>query len=218
MDGIVGSKTLSKLTSKIQELSANKYISDQELRDLASEMGVDYATVKAIQMVETGGRKGFLRDGRPRILFEGHVFWRELKKRNINPEEHRPGNEDILYTRWVKTHYKGGANEYKRLDKAIKIHEDAALCSASWGLFQIMGNNYPYCGFDSVKDFVKAMYKNEGEHLRAFFKYISHEQINCIQYLKPASIWEKFARAYNGPGFRRNNYHNKLKDAYEKYA
>ena len=45
-------------------------------------------------------------------------------------------------SKWTKSHYKGDMGEYERLKKALAIHEKAAACSASWGLFQIMGFNY----------------------------------------------------------------------------
>ena len=49
-------------------------------------------------------------------------------------------------SKWTKSHYEGGMGEYERLKKALAIHEKAAACSASWGLFQIMGFNYAACG------------------------------------------------------------------------
>ena len=39
---------------------------------------------------------------------------------------------------WVRN-YKGGAGEYERLAEAIALNREAALKSASWGMFQILG-------------------------------------------------------------------------------
>ncbi|MBL4709148.1 MAG: DUF3380 domain-containing protein [Flavobacteriales bacterium] len=97
----------------------------------------------------------FLSDKRPKILFEGHVFWRQLKALGIDPNEYVMGNEDILYLKWTREHYKGRAKEYNRLNRAKEIHDKAALASASWGTFQIMGFNYGACGFSNVKSYVK---------------------------------------------------------------
>ena len=62
---------------------------------------------------------------------EGHIFWNELKKRGKNPEDYTTYNEDILYPKWSKEHYKGGIKEYERLERAIAIDEEAAISSAS---------------------------------------------------------------------------------------
>ena len=58
--------------------------------------------------------------GRPIILFEGHIFWRELKKRGLDPEKYVAGNENILYSSWRREHYYGGIREYERLDKQLE--------------------------------------------------------------------------------------------------
>ena len=112
-------------------------LTDEELLEAADKFNLPVSTIHAVLDVESGG-SGFLKDGRPKILFEGHVFWRELRKAGLSPQKLVPGNEDILYMNWTKAHYVGGAGEYARLDKAIKIDREAALKSASWGLFQIM--------------------------------------------------------------------------------
>lgn len=52
----------------------------------------------------------------------------------------------ICFPKWDKSKYLGGAHEYKRLEIAKKIDEECALKSASWGMFQIMGFNFAYCG------------------------------------------------------------------------
>ena len=94
-------------------------------------LGCEPAALQAVQKVETGGRGGFLVCGKPTILFEGHIFWPQLKKRGIDPNKYLPANEDILYPKWTKAWYKGGAGEWERLERAKAIHEEAALCSAS---------------------------------------------------------------------------------------
>src|SRR5690606_10405229 len=114
------------------------FLSDELIAEAAKDNGLEYATLKAVVQIESAGR-GFLDDGRPKILFEGHKFWEHLQSFNLKPEEKLVGNEDILYPKWTKKYYLGGAREYSRLNKAMLIHREAAIYSASWGLFQIMG-------------------------------------------------------------------------------
>ena len=53
-------------------------LTENDFQRVADWLGVEMAVVKAVQTVETGGRGGFVAPGRPAILFEGHIFWREL--------------------------------------------------------------------------------------------------------------------------------------------
>ena len=47
-----------------------------------------------------------------------------MKKRGINPAEYVAGNENNLYPKWEKGHYKGGMGEYDRLEQARKIAQN----------------------------------------------------------------------------------------------
>jgi len=216
VDGIVGTKTWMKLNAvapKSLKESPKKFLSEKNLTDLAKELKIEVAAVKAVYEVESSGR-GFLTNGKPKILFEGHIFWKRLKKHGLNPSDYKTGNEDILYPKWTKKFYKGGAKEYERLNKAKKIHEAAALESASWGIFQIMGYHYKKVGYKTVKEYVKAMNKSERYHLMAFGKFIKSEGL--VKYLKNKE-WAKFAYRYNGAGYKKNKYDKKLAAAYKKY-
>lgn len=188
-------------------------ISEKTFQEVAMHLNVEVATIKAVQTVESGG-KGFVVPGKPTILFEGHIFWQELSKRKIDPSKHVPGNEDILYPKWTKQYYKGGLSEYTRLEKAVKINEDAALASASWGMFQIMGSNYALCGKKNVKDFVAAMQESEDQQLSLFITFIENNHLD--KYLKNKD-WQGFAQKYNGPRYAENKYDLKLQNAYDKY-
>lgn len=63
---------------------------------------------------------------------------------------------------------RGPKTEFAQLEKARTIHEEAALRSASWGLFQIMGFNYAAAGFETVIEFVAAMETGEGASFLPF--------------------------------------------------
>lgn len=215
VDGIVGPKTWTKLFSQHPEFNkekGTKFLSEKDLKDVAKELGVELAAMKAVNEVESMG-VGFIA-GKPKILFEGHIFWKRLKVHGLQPEDWKDGNEDILYSRWTSKHYEGGLAEHNRLAKAKKIHESAALESASWGLFQIMGFHYKSLGYKSPQQFVQKMEKNEREHLVAFARFIKFHKLDG--YLKDHE-WAQFARKYNGPGYKKNKYDEKLARAYEKY-
>ncbi len=215
VDGIVGQKTWRTLLSLEPENPTtlkSRFLSEHDLQAVADELGVELAVIKAVNEVESSGQ-GFL-GNKPKILFEGHVFWRQLKKHGLDPHNHKAGNENILYSSWTTEHYFGEAREHERLNESKKIHEDVALESASWGLFQIMGYHWESLGYESVKEFVRQMNKSEGEHLKAFGRFILANNLN--RYLKNKD-WASFARRYNGPGYEQNKYEVKLARAYDKY-
>lgn len=165
----------------------------------ADRLDCDIAAVRAVIDVESRG--GFLSDKRPKILYERHYFNRLTKSKHgvsdiCNP---KPGG------------YKGGASEYDRLSRAIKLDRDAALRSASWGAFQIMGDNCKACGFADVEAFVAAMVQSEDAQLTAFVSFVKSNRLDDELRRKD---WEGFARGYNGPAFRKNNYDSKLAAAY----
>ncbi|MCD8435886.1 N-acetylmuramidase family protein [Tenacibaculum dicentrarchi] len=175
--------------------------------EIAAEIiGCDIATIKAVAEVESNGN-GFNLDGSPKILFEGHWFHRMTFGKYSKWQ-----NRNISYPKWVRTFYR--QNQHKRLQKAVKLNRDAALKSASWGKFQIMGFNYDKCGFENVQDFVNAMYKSEGEQLKAFINFIISRKLDDELRTKN---WARFAYFYNGAGFRKNKYDTKLATAYLKY-
>jgi hypothetical protein len=182
--------------------------------ETASILGVEEAAVRAVCEVESGGRSGFLPDGRPMILFEGHIFWRELKKRGINPECYKDKYRDVLSPTWDRTSYKGGAAEHDRLRKAASINEEAALCSTSWGMFQIMGFNHKACGYDTVQAYVEGIKAGSNNHLLGFARFLKSTGIGKA--LKSLD-WAAFAEKYNGPAYRQNRYDEKLQHAYLKY-
>lgn len=221
IDGIVGSKTWSKLIAAQNALTLfnDKFLSEKDLQEFANTYHLELAAVKAVNEIESLG-KGFLIDGRPRILFEGHIFWAELKKRGLNPLDYVSNNtKNVLYEKWTKKYYKGGKQEYDRLEKAAGMSDlaavnDAAYASASYGAFQIMGFNHALVGFPDVNSFISQMYTHEREHLAAFGKFC--ESNNIIRHLK-SKDWASFAKVYNGAAYKLNKYDTRLAAAYKKY-
>lgn len=190
-------------------------LKENDFQRVADWLGVEMAVVKAVQTVETGGRGGFVAPGRPVILFEGHIFWRELKKQGLDPEKYVAGNENILYPKWEKGHYYGGIREYERLEKARKIHKEAADASTSWGMFQVMGFNYVMCGYGSVDEMVKDMCTGEDKQLEAFARFV---KLTGLRPNLERKDWTGFAKRYNGSGYAQNQYDKKLEEAYRRLA
>jgi len=188
-------------------------ITEKAYTDSANLLGVEPAIIKAVADVESKG-SGFLGSGHPLVLFEPHVFWAELKKRRIDPTK-IAGASDILYKDWGSKPYGKNSAQPERLERAIKINKDAALSSASWGKFQIMGFNYELSGFATLDAFVAAMHIDEDQHLHAFVNFVKNK--NLVDELQRKD-WAGFALGYNGSGYKQNKYDEKLAAAYKKFS
>ncbi len=172
---------------------------------VCEHLGLALPEVWAVLAVETLGF-GFFQDRRPPILFERHVFHR------LTGGLYAAENPDICnsdsggYTRGVK--------EYARLEKAMKLDQDAGLKSASWGIGQVMGFNHEVAGFDAVDDMVSALVKTEDAQLLAMANFIEG---NSLGRALRRHDWAGFACGYNGSGYKKNKYDTKLAAAYAKY-
>lgn len=177
-------------------------LDEAAIADAAKKLGCEVAAVRAVVDVESGG--GFLLDGRPKILFERHYFSRLTKGRF---DASHPGISNGAWGGYGA----GGAHQYDRLAEAIGCDRDAALRSASWGMFQIMGDNYRAAGFDDVASYVKAMVSGEPAQLDAFVSFVKKSGLADELGRRD---WAGFARGYNGPAYRDNRYDEKLGAAF----
>jgi hypothetical protein len=182
-------------------------LSEANYNIAAKLLGVEIAAIKAVAEVESSGA-AFDEYGRPRILFERHYFHRltagKYDAKNPNISNKKNGG------------YGKFSAQYKKLERAFDLSPDAALRSASWGRFQIMGDNYKAAGFSSAGKFVLALTKSESAHLKAFSTFVG----NNTKMLSALSKkdWGAFARIYNGPRYKDNNYDTKLKSAYDRFS
>lgn len=182
-------------------------LTETDWKSAADRLGVPVASVKAVAEVEATG-SGFLPTGEPRILFERHKFSR-----------HTGGKYDATHPHISNPVWGGYGKEsaqHGRLAQAVSLNRDAALKSASWGRFQILGENYRQAGFQSLQGFINAMYESEQAQLTAFANFILNDP-RLLRALK-AKDWPAFAARYNGPGYAKNRYDSKLAEAYQKWS
>lgn len=190
-------------------------LTDERIAEIARDFLIDPAALLAVKAVESAG-SGFLPNGRPKILFEGHIFYKLLSKvtNTVRLKQLCRDFPNIVYPTWNRSKYKGGLGEYSRLNQALKLNKDLAYQSASYGLFQIMGMNYALCGCSSVEEFVNKMSTSEEEQLKLTIKFLFKN--NLVETLNSKNF-ASFARIYNGPGYASNKYDVKLMNAYGKY-
>ena len=182
-------------------------LNDIDLPLVGHRIGVGEDEIHAIIDVECRGR-GFDRQGLPAMLFEPHIFWRELDGR----ERYEAEMQGLARRQWKRDY---PADSYPRLLRAMKINKVAALRSCSWGMGQIMGFNHSLAGFNSVEDMVEAFTRSELVQLNAMVTFIISAGLD--DELRKGD-WRGFARGYNGPAYATHNYHGRLKAAFTKWA
>lgn len=173
----------------------------------AKELNCEVAAIRAVASVESLDG-GFLSDGRPKILFERHVFHKRTK--GIHSAKHPSISNKV-----AGGYGRPGENQHDRLAVAAELNRTAALESASWGMFQIMGYHWKELVYKSLQEFINAMYESEAKQLDAFVRFI---KVNKLDGPLRQKKWADFARRYNGPAYAKNKYDVKMAEAYKKYS
>lgn len=184
-------------------------LTEQDFQKAARKLGCEVAAIKAADEVESRGA-GFLPSGEPKVLFEAHIFDRLTNGR------FRRSHPNLSSAKWDRSLYgPAGLHQHKRLQAAVALDREAALQSASYGRFQVMGFNWKVCGYKSLQAFINAMYRSEADHLDSFVGYVLGR--NLADELQRRD-WAGFAYGYNGSGYAENEYDTKLAAAYRKFS
>lgn len=171
----------------------------------AERLGVTVKHINMLLAVESGGRS-FDNKGRPVILFEPHIFHRRTNGK-WSPA-------DFSYSKWNARPYpKSYDGRWQQMEAAAVRDYDAALESASWGLFQVMGFHWRALGYASAYAFAEAMTTGEPAQLDAMLRYIEVNKLkSALQQCTAGSpnSCRAFAKGYNGASYEKNDYHTKL--------
>ncbi len=175
------------------------------LSTASHELGVLAPEIWTVLAVETSGC-GYLPDHRPQILYERHIFHRLTKGKF---------DDGDISDSTAGGYGQSGAHQYDRLALAIAKNRTAALQSCSWGIGQIMGENYALAGFPEVEHMVAAMSESEDQQLAAMANFLVSSRLDIPL---RAHDWASFARGYNGPNYAINRYDNQLNAEFQKYS
>lgn len=185
-------------------------IAEEDYQAAAVTLDVEIDAIKAVSRVETKTAP-FDKIGRVAALFERHYFHR-LTKGKYDATHPRISNPLVTPV----AEYGPRSVQYLKIEEGYLLNADAALSSASWGAFQIMGENFSAAGYVCVRDFVLALAESETAHLQAFVQYVQHHaaMLGALR----AKKWAEFARRYNGPLYAKNNYDTRMAAAYQLLA
>lgn len=184
-------------------------ITNDQIKKIAMESGIEYAALKAFIQVETGGI-GFATDtGKLIIQFEPAWF---KKKAPYAPSG-----------TWSVNTVDKQSKEWLAFNSAFKINPNAAMESTSIGLGQIMGFHYKTLGFKTVGEMWDDAKKGEYNQVMQMVKFI--KSIPALYKALKDKNWHVVAVKYNGAGYKelakkygREPYNISLGKAYIKYS
>lgn len=187
-------------------------IDDYDLPRIGHKIGVGEDIIHMFMDVESRG-EGFDKNGVIK-LFEEHKFYR-----HVDPSKRDKAVKlGLAYPKWRKN-YK---NNHGRFLRAYELDPVAALMSCSWGLGQIMGENHKLVGYKTVLQMVKAFAADEANQLEAMIDFVVNTKIDdelremektpSSNRTKLIALARIVASTYNGKGYAKNNYHNRLVD------
>jgi hypothetical protein len=184
----------------------NAALTRADFEAVAARLGCEWEAAAAVAEVESGPLGGFAADGRPVILFERHLFSR---KTNSQFDAAHPG----VSNRTPGGYPRSQADRWNQVAEAYALDPEAALQSASYGRFQVLGQNYPNLGMANAHEYVAKLARSERDQLDAFEGFV---RANGLADELRDKRWADFARRYNGPAYAENQYDTKMAQAYER--
>lgn len=182
-----------------------------DLKNGAASLNCELAALRAVMSVESRA-SGFDGKNRPIILFEPHIFYRNL---HDQAQRDRAVAEGLAYPHWGEHPYPASSDgNYDRLNRARAINAEAAFRSVSIGLGQILGENFEQVGCASAHAMFDAARQSEANQLSQMVAFIKANKLDGFLRLRQ---WASFAERYNGPGYRKNAYDEKLATAYQHW-
>jgi hypothetical protein len=198
VDGNPGPQTRAAIVAAFTNRSAAA-VTEAEIAAFADRLGCEVKQLRAVSMVESGGA-AFDTKGRPKILFERHLF-------------HRLTNG--AWSVCGFSNPKGGGyadDSWEKLSQAACRNERAAFSSASWGKFQVLGMHWLALEYPSPIEMAHSTVTSEAAHYEMLARYIEKNGLRpALAKLStdPLSCRD-FAAGYNGPGYRKFDYDVKL--------
>lgn len=182
-------------------------ITDQQIKEIAENNGIEYAALKAFIQVETGGI-GFNVDGKIIIQFEPHWFKRKA-----------PYAPTGL---WSVNKVDRQTAEWQAFNNAFSLNADAAMQSTSIGLGQIMGFHYKTLGYKTVGEMWDDAKRGEYQQVLQIVRFL--KSIPALIKALQIKNWHLVATYYNGGGYKelakkygREPYNISLEKVYLKF-
>ncbi|MFA6057304.1 MAG: N-acetylmuramidase domain-containing protein [Taibaiella sp.] len=183
-------------------------ITNEQIKNLSNEGGLEYAVLKAFIEVESGGKGFDEKTGKLLIQFEPAWFKKQAPF--------------VPSGQWSLNKVDVQSKEWPAFNDAFGKDPDAAMKSTSIGLPQIMGFHYKRLGYATVGQMWEDFKKGEFEQVSALVRFIRTD--NKLFAALQRKDWHQVATIYNGAAYRqmairwkREPYNISLEKAYKKY-
>jgi len=197
-DGKWGPASRAALRDKFTNKAAPAATPGQQ-QAFADRLGVTLRQLQAVAKVESSGA-GFDAVGRPKILFERHIFHGMTNGRYSPSSFSNPEGGGY------------GDDSWNKLLLAAGKVPDAAFSSCSWGKFQVLGKWWHDLGYTSAFALAVSTVASEAAHYDLLCRYIERNglRVQMTALSDDPDDCRAFAKAYNGPNYVRFDYHGKL--------
>lgn len=217
VDGIFGRNSKKAILDCFQNKKAPA-ITPSQIQQLAERLGdTNTIRIRAVAKVEAEGA-GWLKDGRPKILYERHKFW------EFNDDVSAPKSTYFNYPNWgnytIDADKNGIDDSYDKLLKACEYDPRGAFKAISIGAFQVLGEYHKHMGFNEPWEMLYAATHSEYEQYLLMVKFIEMKKIQK-QFLALSTnpdTCRPFALPYNGSKYAKYDYHGKLAAAVRYYS
>ncbi len=203
VDGQFGRKSRAALNEHFANTKAEA-VTVEQMQAIADRLGCEVRQIQAVAKVESSGAS-FDKNGRPKILYERHLFHRATKgiaSPSLYSDAHAGGYR---------------TDSWFKLGLACAVNPDAAFASVSWGRFQVLGKWWEELGFESPYAMAYSTVENEAAHYELLAGYVQafnlEEEIRAISSSEAAC--RPFAKGYNGPRYDDGDYDGKIARAYD---
>lgn len=184
----------------------------KEIEKIARANSIPPENLMAVTHVESAGVTYWNVNGKmvPAMRPERHYFHRLLKGAE-RAEAVRQG---------LASPAMGGvpsnrAAVYAIFDRMCKINKPIAIESCSWGLGQVMGENWRRLGYASAQALYDENQSGTAGQIACMVKFITADK-RCLTAIRNGDF-TTFARIYNGPAYKQNNYDNQMRNWAARY-
>lgn len=181
-------------------------LTSADISKAAHGIGVGEDEIHAFLDVETNG-SGYDKYGRPKMLYEPHVVYRNAASPETRDDLVRRG---LAYKSWGENAYP--RDSYPRLYDAMFLDQNAALVGCSWGIGQILGENSASLKYPSISQMILSFMDSEEAQLDGVIRFLKVN--NLVVHLQNHDWWA-LAEGYNGPRHAEHDYAGRLERRFE---
>jgi peptidoglycan hydrolase-like protein with peptidoglycan-binding domain len=184
------------------------------IRKQADVYGLPQAFVLGIIEKESAGHVFWTVGGKqvPPIRPEGHYFYKYL-----TGAKRTEAMQKGLAAKKAGTVHVPGKYEavYAMFNRMVMIDPEVACMSISMGIGQVMGAHFRTLGYSSATEMYRHCCTGLEGQVEIMLRFITADKV--LTKAAQTLDYTTFAKGYNGPGYRRNNYDVLLRQYTEKW-